>query len=1167
MKNDHSSFTYRLFALFFILIGSMQGYSISYFISNAGNDSNDGTTTETPWQTLAKVDSRTFFPGDQILFKCGDTFYGSLTISSSGSAGNPITFGAYGIGENPVITGFTSVTTWTDLGSNIWESTDAVSTLSTCNMVVVDGVNTAMGRWPNADAPNGGYLNIDSNTATSITSSSLSGTPNWTGAEGLVKEKSYLIRRADIVSQSGSTINLNAVDAIDNYGFFIQDDVRTLDQQNEWYYNPSTKKIKIFSTSQPTDIKVASVQDVMTINAHWISVDNLSFTGSNRYLFYNTDSKPKKSHIDITNCDLRFSGSNSIRMGVHYLKIENCNISESNNGGVFSTVGQHVTIRNNIVSNIAQLIGMISDGYKNGIQTYIGRDVLIEYNSIRNVGYCGIGFYGDSIVVKNNFIDTYCNVFDDGGGIYSYTGERASMTMAKIIGNIVLNGAGNQQGTSKERTATRGIYLDWGSKNVEVAYNTVYNSKLAGIYHCSRGNINVHHNTVLDGGEKSFYSTFWNSAKVVNDTAPTNNRLNNNIFFARYITGTGSTAKGKCAVYYITKKLPNTPQQQVLFSIAEQDSNFYYRKKYDRRAIQYNHSDYTPGFCTFEEWKIFSGFDTHSVYADLEDPAAIQFEYNASKTNKTISLSRPMVDVKGKKYATIVTLLPYTSVILMPDPNPAKQTTEYKSICEGEKYYELSTTGKYERTLTSKTGQDSIVVTYLAVNPNYSVIESIEIRTGENYNDWTESGQYIRNLKSASGCDSIVTTNLSVAFIDTKQAEPEYTQTIVLKKGYNLISAYVSPQNPIFNSVVQSLTDAGSLLKIQDEAGNSFENWGDPMGWVNNLGSIQATEGYKIILENDCSLQLTGKLVVLPLTISLSRGWNFISFPLTDQVDAMSVIRDLMDQNQLVKVQDEQGNSIENWGAFGGWNNDIGNFLPGKAYKIKMNSNAELIYLQNYPKSSVIPVLSDIPDFFLSNVEGNGTDHMNINLVGLNESGITVGDELAAFDGERCVGVVKISADHLISGTASLISSYSTNEEHSNGFTEGNSIRILVWNKLSSKETRVQFDILAGDPVFTRNASVMVRLKSLTTSANYTDIQKTSAIFPNPSNGNFTVRLNDISQPGSRIEVIDSLGRMITTRNITNSSQDFSLVNPTSGLYLVKIIQGSNQEIQKLIIN
>jgi len=61
-------------------------------------------------------------PGDRILFRRGDTFYGSLNITKSGEAGLPITIGAYGTGDKPVITGFTTVTGWANEGNGIYSA-------------------------------------------------------------------------------------------------------------------------------------------------------------------------------------------------------------------------------------------------------------------------------------------------------------------------------------------------------------------------------------------------------------------------------------------------------------------------------------------------------------------------------------------------------------------------------------------------------------------------------------------------------------------------------------------------------------------------------------------------------------------------------------------------------------------------------------------------------------------------------------------------------------------------------------------------------------------------------------------------------------------------------------------------------------------------------------
>ena len=49
--------------------------------------------------------------GESVLFKRGETFSGAITVNQSGSAGNPIVISAYGTGANPVISGFTQVST------------------------------------------------------------------------------------------------------------------------------------------------------------------------------------------------------------------------------------------------------------------------------------------------------------------------------------------------------------------------------------------------------------------------------------------------------------------------------------------------------------------------------------------------------------------------------------------------------------------------------------------------------------------------------------------------------------------------------------------------------------------------------------------------------------------------------------------------------------------------------------------------------------------------------------------------------------------------------------------------------------------------------------------------------------------------------------------------
>jgi hypothetical protein len=80
--------------------------AVTYYVdSAAGNDSAAGTSTSTAWKSLAKVNGRALQPGDQVLFKRGGSWTGTLELSRSGTSDAPIVIGAYGSGALPKIGG------------------------------------------------------------------------------------------------------------------------------------------------------------------------------------------------------------------------------------------------------------------------------------------------------------------------------------------------------------------------------------------------------------------------------------------------------------------------------------------------------------------------------------------------------------------------------------------------------------------------------------------------------------------------------------------------------------------------------------------------------------------------------------------------------------------------------------------------------------------------------------------------------------------------------------------------------------------------------------------------------------------------------------------------------------------------------------------------------
>ena len=131
--------------------------STTYYFSQSGSDSNTAIQAQdiaTPWKTLDKFNELSLQPGDSVLFKRGDSFFGKMIISSSGTAANPIVIGSYGSGENPLIHGFETVTEWSMVSTGIYSSSSS-NFLSSMNMLIMDGNQQAMGRIPKFDDGNG----------------------------------------------------------------------------------------------------------------------------------------------------------------------------------------------------------------------------------------------------------------------------------------------------------------------------------------------------------------------------------------------------------------------------------------------------------------------------------------------------------------------------------------------------------------------------------------------------------------------------------------------------------------------------------------------------------------------------------------------------------------------------------------------------------------------------------------------------------------------------------------------------------------------------------------------------------------------------------------------------------------------------------------------------
>ncbi len=657
-----------IFTLLFCLC-SFIGSATDYYVSSTGNDSANGLSSSTPWKTVSKVNAEfgRFLPGDRILFNKGDTFYGTLVISKSGSSSSPITIAAYGSGSNPVISAFTVMSGWTDEGSGIYSKT--ISAESAPNVVTIDGVTVPMGRYPDKD-----WMSIDSYSGnTSITDAALPSSPDWDGGEVVIRKNHWVIDRNLISSHSGTTINYisaSGYSPIKGFGYFVQNHLRTLTSVGEWYYGGG-KFYMYFGSAGPSGkvVKVSSLNENINIKLRdYITITNLTMEGANKSSVYVSSS----SYTTIQNCNITFCGDRAINGGVNSgktsqgFKLMSNNINDILNTAII-LAGEFTgaTISGNTINNISMIPGLAGSGDGQSIAVCLfGSNHTVEYNRLTNLGFNAIDFSGNNIKIRHNFINNWALIKDDAGGIYTSSQGSNYWTGTEIVGNIILNGLGAPDGVVVTDERVQGIYCDHHNKDILIQGNTVYNCGM-GMYIKNAHEIKIHDNVLFANRENQLHA---NHTSDYPDSPLRNIDIRGNIMVSK-----AADVKILDFNTYVN--------EDDLRRFGTADYNFYARPINDanannrtlRTTVNWYGVSSNDGYRSVTEWSSWTGQDANSSKSKvfITDVSKFRFEYNASTSSKVVSLDGSYIDVKGTKYNGSITLAPYTSAVLMVDPDPS----------------------------------------------------------------------------------------------------------------------------------------------------------------------------------------------------------------------------------------------------------------------------------------------------------------------------------------------------------------------------------------------------------------------------------------------------------------------------------------------------------------
>lgn len=628
------------YIIIMFLFFSYNANASNYYIDNSGSDSNNGLSPGTAWKTIAKINSSTFAAGDSILLNRNGTWNEKLNVPSSGTAANPIVISYYGTGNKPLITGLQTQTGFTNVG-NIWSATATNATL-TLNTVLINGTLKAKGRFPNT-----GYniFNSASGSPTNqITTATLTGTPNYTGGEVVVRPLHWILDKGTITSQAGAVLNFTALSHTNNggNGYFIQNIASVLDTLGEWCIDGS-KLLSIYATSSPT-VQISTIDTLVYLRKKdHITFDGINFQGGNVYDIRSDTS----NYLTIKNCLFNYTGKDAISgtfskfLVIQLDSIQNSWSNAVSFGGFAANSSDSAIIDNNYIKNTGNVAGMGANSNSTcGGIWIVGLYPTITNNIIDSTGYIPV-LWGGNAIIKYNYITNFCFVKDDGAGIYTSIGTAlpANYDSGSIIRhNIMVNGIGALAGMAGSSIFSAGIYLDDTTRYVTIDSNTISIANTGALVLHNNKSITVRDNTVVDSiGTCLYYNGILSLLSVKRNILYSKS----NAQFVSLFTATDLTE-----------------------SI---DSNYYLRPVLESSQLKMASTTYS-----LPAWVTATGYDVNTSVTPTGVTAAIPlFFINPTLSNSIVQISGSYIDAKGVLYINSVTLSPFSSVILF------KTITEY----------------------------------------------------------------------------------------------------------------------------------------------------------------------------------------------------------------------------------------------------------------------------------------------------------------------------------------------------------------------------------------------------------------------------------------------------------------------------------------------------------
>ena len=199
----------------------------------------------------------------------------------------------------------------------------------------------------------------------------------------------------------------------------------------------------------------------------------------------------------------------------------------------------------------------------------------------------------------------------------------------------------------------------------------------------------------------------------------------------------------------------------------------------------------------------------------------------------------------------------------------------------------------------------------------------------------TESCQEYQVNGSFEGSSSFNPNDITIL---TSIATNSLCQLMDIPSGWSMFSTYMIADDMDMTTVLFPMVE--NLIMVKDNDGTAYL----PEFSFNGIGDFQVGQGYQIKTATDVSFEICGSYA-LPEDhpIALSQGWNLIGYLRTQSSDAIAVLSDISDAENLIILKDYDGVPYLPEFNFNG----IGDMHPGEGYQLKVYESDTLEYLSN----------------------------------------------------------------------------------------------------------------------------------------------------------------------------------------------------------------------------